>query len=99
MKTAFDIGMYDGADTSYYLQCGYSVIAVEANPAMIARAEQQFASAIARGQLQLLNVAIAPEGRTVELTICGDDLGSSSILEARVSQRHPIGKFTVRAMT
>jgi hypothetical protein len=32
MRTIFDIGMYDGAESAYYLQSGYRVVAVEANP-------------------------------------------------------------------
>jgi hypothetical protein len=35
VKTVFDIGMYDGTDTAYYLESGYRVVAVEAGKVQI----------------------------------------------------------------
>src|SRR4029450_12368536 len=35
----------------------------------------------------------------VELTVCGDDLGSSSIYQDSVSSRTPLGKFAVSGIT
>ena len=37
MALVIDVGMYDGADTAYYLSMGYRVLAVEANPALVAQ--------------------------------------------------------------
>jgi hypothetical protein len=54
MKIAFDIGMYDGADTAYYLESGYKVIAVEANPNLAEMERSIFASPISRGELEIL---------------------------------------------
>ena len=38
----FDIGMYDGADTEYYLELAFQVIALEANPDLVQNALQKF---------------------------------------------------------
>jgi FkbM family methyltransferase len=55
----YDVGLHTGGDTAYYLHQGYRVIAVEADPALAARAQKRFADAVAAGQLIILNVAIA----------------------------------------
>ena len=75
MKTIFDVGMYDASDTIYYLEEGYKVVAVEANPALVRRAETMLSSYIASGQLQILNAAISDTNEAVQLVVCGDDLG------------------------
>jgi FkbM family methyltransferase len=56
-----DVGMNDGSDTAYYLRCGYRVVAVEANPALVSAAERRFQPEIADGRLTLLNVGIAED--------------------------------------
>ena len=38
-KLIFDIGMYDGSDTRYYLNEGFRVLAIEANPILVKRAK------------------------------------------------------------
>lgn len=55
----FDIGLHLGEDAAYYLQKGFKVIAVDANPACIAKAEKEFKTYINTGQLILVNCAIA----------------------------------------
>jgi FkbM family methyltransferase len=59
MKLIFDIGMYVGDDTSYYLQKGYKVVAVEANPVLAERNNKAFKKAIDHGQLTIINKGIA----------------------------------------
>ncbi len=94
MTTIFDIGMYDCADTAYYLETGNRVVAVEANRAFVERAQQRFAPQIAAGQLTVVNAAISENGEPVELMLSGDDLGSSSLFGERVAGRQPIGSIT-----
>jgi len=60
--TIFDLGFYDGADSGGYLQSGYCVIAVEADPDLVKESLRNFAVWIAAGQLKVVNVAIAPSG-------------------------------------
>lgn len=99
MKKIFDIGMYDGADTAYYLECGYNVIAVEANPELVDNTKRRFGAQIASGQLTCVNAAISPGGEAVELTLCGQDLGSSSLFSDRIAHKRPIGAITVPGVT
>jgi FkbM family methyltransferase len=99
MGTVFDIGMYDGADTAYYLQSGYRVVAVEANPELVQRATERFAAEIASGQMICVNAAISTSRDPVELVLSGDDPGSSSLFGDRVAHKLPIGSITVPGMT
>lgn len=98
-KIAYDIGMFDGSDTAYYLALGMKVIAVEANPAYVAMGQHRFAKEIAAGQLTLLNVAVSEQMKSVELTVCGNDAGASSIYADRIAHRFPLGKYTVDAVS
>jgi FkbM family methyltransferase len=99
MRTIFDIGMYDGADTEYYLESGYRVVAVEANPDLTRSAAERFGAHIACGRLTCVNVAISPDGEPVELVISGADLGSSSLFAERVSAKKPAGAIVVPGVT
>lgn len=99
MSTVFDIGMYDGSDTEYYLEIGHKVIAVEANPALCAMVGKRLKPYVERGQLIIENVAVSSKPGTIDLHVCGQDLGSSSILVERLDDRFPLGKYTVPTMT
>lgn len=58
MKLAYDVGVYDGADTAHYLSLGYRVIGIEASPDLCKDLQQKFAKDIEAGRYTLLNVAI-----------------------------------------
>ena len=98
-QTIFDIGMFDGSDTAYYLESGYRVVAVEANPMLVDKAKLRFNSAIAAGQLTCINAAISSDGGPVSLVISGEDIGSSSVIEEFVEHRRPVGEIRVPGMT
>ena len=51
------------------------------------------------GQLVCVNKAISASGEPVELILCGDDLGSSSIQANRVAALRPIGAIQVPGTT
>lgn len=51
--------MHKGEDTFNYLQLGYKVVSVEANPTLVKACEERFREAIARGQLIIVNNGIA----------------------------------------
>lgn len=55
----YDVGMFNGDDTAYYLHRGYTVVSIDANPMMIERAHLRFADEVAAGRLTLLNVGIS----------------------------------------
>lgn len=96
--TIFDIGMYDGTDTAYYLSLGSRVIAVEANPLLVKRGQERFGAEIAAGRLTIVNAAISSDTTPVELMLSADDLGSSSMFGDRVAARQPMGSITARGL-
>jgi len=99
LKLIFDIGLFDGADTEYYLQNNFRVVAVEANPSLINEAKKKFSSEIETKQLTLIHAAISENsGENIILTVCGDDIGASSIYEQRIDSRNPIGSFQVETI-
>ena len=75
----YDVGMYDGADTAYYLAEGYRVVAIEAHPELVAAARRRFARELADGLLVILNVAVADGWGTHDLWISDDHLEWSSL--------------------
>lgn len=99
MELIFDIGMYDGADTAYYLKSGYRVVAVEANPQLVDRAKERFVSQITSGQLTCVNAAISSSGESVELVLSGADLGSSTLFGDKIAHKRPIGSISVPGVT
>lgn len=98
-RIVFDFGMYDAADTLYYLEEGFKVVAVEANPALVRRAQTVLKDHLKAGRLEIIHAAISNEEKEIELTVCGDDLGSSSIDADAVEERTPIGKYKVPGVT
>ncbi|MBX3584197.1 MAG: FkbM family methyltransferase [Rhizobiaceae bacterium] len=61
----FDVGAHQGEDTAFYLSRGYSVVAVEANPALVLQLRARFRSELASGQLILIDKAIGSAPGTV----------------------------------
>ena len=45
-KVIFDLGMNNGDDTAFYLNWGFNVVALEANPALCERAQKRFGELI-----------------------------------------------------
>src|SRR5690349_84667 len=58
MTLAYDVGVYDGADTAHYLSLGYRVIGIEAAPDLCEKLRRKFAAELGDGRYTLLNVAI-----------------------------------------
>lgn len=99
METIFDIGMYDGSDTAYYSEMGYRVVAVEANPELVDKAQQRFAPYISSGQLICINAAVSARGETVELILSGKDLGSITLFPVKIAHKRPVGSIKVPGVT
>jgi FkbM family methyltransferase len=55
----YDIGLFDGEDTAYYLFRGFNVVAVDANPSMVERARLRFSREILARRLTLVNAGIS----------------------------------------
>lgn len=99
MKTIYDIGMYDGSDTEYYLENGYRVIAVEANPELVENAKIRFKNQITTGKLICINAAISHDDNPVTLTLSGTDLGSSTVFPEKITHKKPIKDISVMGIT
>ena len=56
----YDVGLFDGSDTAYYLARGYNVVAIDANPVFIESAKERFCNQVSNGRLTLINVGIGP---------------------------------------
>jgi FkbM family methyltransferase len=56
----YDVGLHRGEDTDFYLRMGFDVVALEANPELVAQCKTRFEDAIARGRLRIIEGAIAP---------------------------------------
>lgn len=60
-NTVFDLGFYDGADSKAYLEGGFCVVAIEADPSLVQMALANFGVWLTTGQLRLANVALSPD--------------------------------------
>jgi FkbM family methyltransferase len=78
-RLIIDVGMHDGGDTAFYLAKGFDVVAVEANPALAAAAQERFSDEIAAGRLRLFGVAIADSKGTMPLAVAEDMTSWSSL--------------------
>lgn len=56
-----DVGVHRGEDTMFYLKKGFRVVGIEANPALYEELQDRFRQYIVRGDLKLLNVAVAAQ--------------------------------------
>jgi FkbM family methyltransferase len=65
----YDIGMHSGNDTAFYLACGFRVLAVEADPALVGTAKRRFEAEIESEKLVILNVGLAEHAATSEFWI------------------------------
>lgn len=64
-----DVGMNNGDDTGFYLECGFRVVGIEANEALCKQVGARFPEAIRDGRLVILQVAVAAESGQVEFWI------------------------------
>ena len=65
----FDIGCHNGEDSDFYLRKGFTVVAVEANPALCAGLKQRFSNQIAEQRFFLIEKAIAERAGEVTFFI------------------------------
>ena len=68
-KIIFDLGFHNGDDTDFYLQKGFNVIALEANPELINNGKDRFKKEIETGQLKLLHNAVADKKGEIDFFI------------------------------
>ena len=76
-QLVFDVGVNDGDDTAYYLNRGYKVVGIEADPLLVEQLSRRFAEPIARGDLQLLNLGVAAEDGEAQFWVSERSIWSS----------------------
>ena len=76
-----DLGMHNGHDTDFYLRKGFSVVAVEANPALAGIAAEQFSTQVKNGELVILNKGIASKADTLDFYVNEDKDDWSSFIK------------------
>jgi FkbM family methyltransferase len=67
-RIIYDVGHHKGEDTEFYLQLGFDVVAIEANPRLIELSKARFRDAIESGRLHLIEGAIAPPSAGERIT-------------------------------
>jgi FkbM family methyltransferase len=65
----YDVGAHRGEDTEFYLQKGFRVIAIEANPNFCSEISERFSSYVETGKLIVLNVAVANASGPIDFYI------------------------------
>ena len=70
MSIIFDIGMHRGEDTDFYLKKGFTVVGVEANPALVRECRKRFQPQIENGQLHIVDKAIAEVAGKIGFFVC-----------------------------
>ena len=100
MSLVYDVGMFNGDDTAYYLERGFRVVGIEANPHLIPQLAERFSGEIAQKRLIIENVAVSEVEGEVELFIAGGDKPQSSLIR-RVLDLHnvPVTSARVRGVT
>jgi FkbM family methyltransferase len=98
----YDIGLHDGGDTAHYLSEGSRVVAVDANPAMCAAAEEHFRDYIRTGQLTIINRGLAKHKGRLEFWVC-EEVSEWSSFDRDIASRngvkhHAISVDCVRIM-
>jgi FkbM family methyltransferase len=91
----FDVGMHDASDTAYYLRTAHRVVAIEANPELVRRAQQRFASEIAQERLAVVWVGIGAEEGEASFWVCEDHSEWSSF-DRSVASRNGASHHEVR---
>ena len=83
----FDVGAHNGDDTGYYLETGYRVVAVEANPLLARSMTARFEAAIDAGRLTVLNFGIAEQSGPLSFWV-NDDNSVWSSFDRELGGRH-----------
>jgi len=101
LGTIFDIGAHTGEDTEFYLEKGFSVVAVEANPEMCARLEKRFARFIKPKKLTIIQKAIVDNHSSAVSIYVNDNVDSWSSIYEDVAGKgiHAVRKINVESVT
>ena len=93
----YDVGLFDGGDTAYYLFRGYRVVAIDANPLTIEKATARFTREIQDGRLTLLNTGVSRVAG--EATFWISDVPEWSSFDREIASRRGIGHSAIQVPT
>jgi FkbM family methyltransferase len=85
----YDLGLHDGGDTAHYLRDGSRVVAIDANPAMCATAEERFRDYIRTGKLTIINRGLAEHKGRLEFWVC-DEVSEWSSFDRGIASRNGV---------
>ena len=77
-KLVVDIGAHDGADTQAFLEQGYRVVAIEADPLKVAALKETHAEPIQSGQCVIIQCGVSNMSGILPFYRCMRDSGMSS---------------------
>jgi FkbM family methyltransferase len=69
MRLVYDVGMFNGDDTDYYLKKGFRVVGIEANPHLIPQLTERFSADIEQKCLVIENVAVAESSKPSRIVL------------------------------
>lgn len=95
----FDVGMHVGQDSDFYLRKGFNVVAVEANPMLVAASEKRFARELRERQLTLLNIGVGEARGRAEFHVNLELSEWSSFKPATASRGMPTAPVSVEMVT
>ena len=93
----YDVGMHNGDDTALYLEHGFRVVAIEANPVLAELGAKRFALELAAGRLEILNVGVGARDGVADFWVNDEnDEYSSFVREVGCRNGSPCHSVQVR---
>jgi FkbM family methyltransferase len=86
-----DVGMNTGIDTEFYLQKGFRVIAIEANPRLAEEVRGRLKDFVSSKQLVICNIAIAEAPGEIDFYVNNQNSGWSTINKAFAERNERFG--------
>jgi FkbM family methyltransferase len=94
----FDLGMYEGQDSNFYLSKGFRVVSLEANPELCRRNGEKYSKEIAEGRLTIVPKALWHEaGKQIPFYIYS--AWSSIYLDIAARENNPTTEVQVATTT
>lgn len=97
-QLVFDIGAHAGDDTAVYLQLGYQVVSIEANPVLIEKLQHRFSQEIYKGHLTVVHAAVTQNEVDQVGLFVHDDTTKSSLFEGEMHQKINVPSRTLASL-
>lgn len=69
-KLVYDVGAHCGSDTAHYLERGYDVLAIEADPSLAEKLRERFADAVRSARLRVVQCGITDSDGELPFYLC-----------------------------